>query len=158
MVFKVFRSIGELIEIIERLDKPLDVMVNGFFLAKDSELCSYRGYYYHLCLVPKLESTDYDNNLMNTDDLLKMLKASIGETYTGYKGGEFDMDSDTLLYTAEDSDRTGLQLFKVNIAEHYFRLIGLSEEDIEEDIPIEAKDTCEKGNKIMEDKIEAILR
>ena len=53
---------------------------------------SYRGYYADLALEPSGATT--------AAALLKVLRASLGHEFTGYKGGEFIMDERTPLWCA----------------------------------------------------------
>jgi hypothetical protein len=54
---------------------------------------SYRGYYSDLALDSKDEPT-------TAGELLAILKRALGETYGGYKGGDFVMGADTPLWMA----------------------------------------------------------
>lgn len=58
---------------------------------------SYRGYYDDLAFSPSAASK-------TVAELLKQASAARGETYEGYKGGDFVMDGDTPLWCAGYGD------------------------------------------------------
>lgn len=77
----------ELIDWLEQQDQNAVVPV-GF-----NNPHSYRGDYYSLAFEP---ATDVTFGAM-----LEYAKSALGETYTGYKGGEFEMHEYTDCYIAE---------------------------------------------------------
>lgn len=76
-------------ELISKLEEhpPSQVVTHGF-----SEPHSYRGYYDRLAFEPT------DNTTVG--EMLACCKEALGNTYTGYKGGEYLMDGDTECYIA----------------------------------------------------------
>lgn len=54
---------------------------------------SYRGYYHELAFEPKENTT--------VGDMLRCAREALGETYQGWKGGEYTMSGDTTCYLAE---------------------------------------------------------
>jgi len=89
-----------------RAERSLSQMTLGRFikelesLPKDKEIeniCdphSYRGYYSDL-------SFERKEGTQTVEELLNICKQCLGETFTGYKGGEFYMDEHTPLWIAE---------------------------------------------------------
>lgn len=67
---------------------------------------SYRGYYSDLSFSPDENST--------VGDFLTSCRASLGQTFQGYKGGDFIMKDDTPLWTAS-SGNTGLAIIGVSV-------------------------------------------
>lgn len=68
---------------------PPDAMVkNGFGLPD-----SYRGYYQDIAFEPVEEA--------RIGDMLKYAEKAMGETFTGYKGGEYTMNGYTECWIAE---------------------------------------------------------
>lgn len=53
---------------------------------------SYRGYYERVAFEPTGNTT--------VGNMLAAAKSALGATYTGYKGGEFTMDADSLVHVA----------------------------------------------------------
>ena len=67
-------------ELIEELEKmPKDGVVPFGF----GKPMSYRGYYGDLAFEPVLNA--------KIGDMLEFAKSAMGKTFTGYKGGEFEM-------------------------------------------------------------------
>ena len=87
--------LGELIKALEE-QPPKAALRFDFCDQTPGHLASYRGYYSDLSLVP----SDEPNFALTVEDFLPRLKAAIGDTFTGYKGGEYRMDENTLLWVA----------------------------------------------------------
>ena len=66
---------------------------------------SYRGYYSDLCLNPTSKS-------VTVEQLLPVMKACVGKTFTGWKGGDFVMEDCTPLWIAPEGE-TGLAIVGV---------------------------------------------
>ena len=79
--------LGEMIEVLKEL--PAEYRISPGLC----EPHSYRGYYNCLAFEPCEETT--------AGELLKLAEACNGETFTGYKGGDFNMHKGTRLYVAE---------------------------------------------------------
>ena len=61
-------------------------------------LASYRGFYDHLALG---YTPDHDfPSRVTVDGLLKQLKDALGHTFTGYKGGEYEMRRTTPMWAS----------------------------------------------------------
>lgn len=86
-------TLGALIRKLEAIeDKSLPVAyLDGGY---PDEANSYRGYYSDL-------SFDRTNEAVSVEKFLATAKAALGETFTGYKGGEFKMHDKTPLWCAE---------------------------------------------------------
>lgn len=78
--------LGELIEYLENIDQHL-VVKKGFCNPH-----SYRGHYEELAFQPTENIT--------VGRMLEFAKSALGNTYTGYKGGNFKMDEYTDCYIA----------------------------------------------------------
>lgn len=59
-------------------------------------LASYRGYYDHLAIGWTADFRDWPK----VGDIVKRLKSAIGQTFDGWKGGEYAMDRDTPIWVA----------------------------------------------------------
>jgi hypothetical protein len=77
----------ELIEALEKAD-PAKVVPCGF---KNPH--SYRGYYRDLAFEPALRIT--------AGEMLAAAKSALGQTYQGWKGGDYTMESYTPVWLAE---------------------------------------------------------
>lgn len=79
-------TLGKLIEALEA--KSPDAEVMGF-----ADPHSYRGYYSDLALEPT-------RKLEKVSKLLAIARSAMGETYQGYKGGDYDMGKQTPVWFA----------------------------------------------------------
>lgn len=94
-------TIGKLIEALTMIKQEVpDAEVYfdfcGFF---PTGIDSWRGIYEELALNYKK-----DGEPMSINNFLAMLKQAIGQTFTGYKGGEYTMHADTPLWVANGSE------------------------------------------------------
>ena len=64
---------------------------------------SYRGYYADLAISSRDEPT-------TCGELLEALKASQGQTFTGYKGGDYRMGNDTPLWHSDYGTASGVAI------------------------------------------------
>lgn len=89
-------TLGSMIAILEGI--PATTMV--FFDTGDSPVSvnSYRGYYSDLALSKGTGET------IEAAALLEILRAAVGETFEGYKGGEYVMAASTPLWEAHYGD------------------------------------------------------
>jgi hypothetical protein len=101
-------TLGQLIEAVERKINERegrgdeDAWVHYDFCAfQPTTLGSYRGYYGELALGYQ-ENEDWE--AVTAKKLLPILKAAVGQTFTGYKGGEFTMGLNTPLWVANYSE------------------------------------------------------
>lgn len=72
----------------------LEVMPEGARVANIGCAHSYRGYYSDLAFERKSQGT------RRASALLRECKVALGKKFTGYKGGEFQMNADTPLWIA----------------------------------------------------------
>lgn len=102
-------TLGELITAIRAL--PDESSVTGI----DNSVHSYRGYYERNA-IDRVSSATW-----NAEDLAADLAAEIGKDIHGYKGGDYSVDEDELVYLA-GYDETGpciIGLAETDIAGHY---------------------------------------
>lgn len=92
-------TLGELIGSLE--DLPSDLEVEKGIESPHS----YRGYYTDLAFEPTGEST--------VGEMLKVAKSALHETFTGYKGGEYTMDEDAVIWVSREGS-TGNPVVKVD--------------------------------------------
>lgn len=123
-------TLGQIIEKLESCglkhgDKKEDKQVDyDFGTAIPTKLDSWRGSYNELALGYKLSGYDnIDDHFAQTtaENLLSELKGAIGKTYTGWKGGDFEMDENTPVWVANngDSGNTGI----IDIVDDGWRII-----------------------------------
>jgi hypothetical protein len=101
-------SLGELIEAIEK-HKPEDSVRFDFGACAPDELMSYRGYYHDLAV-------GFSHGAQRgptVAEFVKQLKSAIGDTFTGYKGGEFVMNEHSRIWVANRGDSTDTAIFGV---------------------------------------------
>ena len=76
---------------------------------------SYRGFYSDLSIVPSETPIGSRQKEYTVKDLLDRLKSSIGEEFTGYKGGEFVMQNHTPVWVSEYGCADGLAVKGVEV-------------------------------------------
>lgn len=88
--------LGQLIEKLKTCDPKGVVTIEPFRLIP-ADWDSYRGYYEDLAL-------DYSLHGEKTvETFLKECEACIGKVFTGYKGGDFEMDAATIIWVSKYS-------------------------------------------------------
>lgn len=99
-------TLGEIIATLKRKDQDRSVTF-GFDYSRPSGVSSYRGYYEDLAIGYKrgVECT--------VATLLLMLQDIDGKTLTGWKGGDYVMDSDTVLWMANPGESGGMAIVDV---------------------------------------------
>jgi len=94
----VSSCLGEVIRVLEAYPNKAKVLPIGFGVAM-----SYRGYYEDLAFEPE------ENVTVGVS--LKRAKAALGKTFTGYKGGDFEMTEWTTVWLSRygncDGDAVG---------------------------------------------------
>ncbi|MCW5763595.1 MAG: hypothetical protein KIT88_10175 [Phycisphaeraceae bacterium] len=99
-------TLGELIKHLEvhLSDSPDADVQFDFCGVKPSELYSYRGSYDQIAI------SWTDGSRVMAADFLKELRAAIGKTFTGWKGGGFVMDTDTEIWVDQCGKATGTRI------------------------------------------------
>lgn len=114
-------TLGKLITLLS--SRPLDQeVVFDFCRVQPGHLISWRGVYAMLALTPNFDAFKYDNpryqNPITVRELLAELKAAIGKTFTGYKGGEFTMGEDTFLWVDAMGESTNTAIMGIEDYKH----------------------------------------
>jgi hypothetical protein len=103
-------TLGELIAKLEAKDAAAELAVQYFDQVLGyGNAESYRGYYSDLSIDP------ISGSLGTVADALKDLRAAVGQTFTGYKGGEYKMTNRTLVWVAQWSTCPGLGVTGVEV-------------------------------------------
>jgi hypothetical protein len=110
-------SLGTLIDALTHRPRDEEVRFDFGYMVPQG-LGSYRGYYYHLALGYK------ENATVRVADLLKELRAAVGQTFEGYKGGDFTMSRDTPIWVANYSECPGTTI--VGLADCRFQTVILT--------------------------------
>lgn len=98
-------TLGELIDALKKRDQDHTVRFDFCGLVPTG-IDSYRGYYEDLAL--SWGEWKYgQKEPMNVGSLVTLLEGAVGQTYTGYKGGDFKMDRDTAMWVANCGDSDG---------------------------------------------------
>ena len=94
-------------------------MPNGFH--------SYRGYYEDLQI--DTQTDDWERKV-TVSSFLAELREQVGATYTGWKGGEFTMGKDTVLWVGQSGDATGTMVVGIGYSEwRCYILTQVNQED-----------------------------
>ena len=101
-------TLGELIYELKKYEPKEEVRFDfGYF--EPGAIDSYRGYYEQLAISYR----EFENARMTVGVLLEMCKNALGNTFTGYKGGDYVMSEDTPLWASNRSDATGTAIVGV---------------------------------------------
>lgn len=96
-------TLGNLIDVLEAASDEAVVKFDNEELGHPGDLDSYRGYYSDLAFARS-----------NTPVTVKTLRVDVrdahGAEFTGYKGGEYFMDSDTPLWVSEYGSSSGIAI------------------------------------------------
>ena len=97
--------LGELILKLEAVEKKDLRICFDFEYAFPTHLSSWRGSYCELAI-----SFEFEGNAPTVEEFLKKLNSAIGQTFTGYKGGDFTMGKNTPVWVANygNSGNTGV--------------------------------------------------
>lgn len=107
-------TLGELIEALRAL--PANAMVHGL----DLDVDSYRGYYDRNAIAP--------GPSVNAHDLADTYTKQIGNLTHGYKGGEYSVKADELVYYASYGD-TGPSIIGLEASDDgFYRPVLLAED------------------------------
>lgn len=99
-------NIGQLIDVLERKD-PDKYVEFDFVHFTPRGVHSYRGYYDQLAI-----GYERGGN-MKVGELLTTLRDAVGKTFTGYKGGEYTMFTDTAVWVANNDESGGTAIVDV---------------------------------------------
>ena len=92
-------TLGDMIRLLDRVEKPETTVRFDFGRLKPRELDSYRGYYDQLALGWWESEKD-----VTVAELLVECRKAVGNTFDGYKGGEYKMTLSTPLWVANYGD------------------------------------------------------
>jgi hypothetical protein len=113
-------SLGSLIEALSKIEnKEADVQFDFCYL-RPTKVGSYRGYYDHLALGWSDESvTDKDGKFLrhwpSVQSLIDELKAAIGRTFEGWKGGDYRMTEETPVWVANRGESGGTGIIEIGV-------------------------------------------
>lgn len=108
-------TLGELISTLKRKDPDTHLTLDFVHFKPSGRVHSYRGYYEDLAIGYQ------DGGECKVSDLLKALEAVDGETLYGYKGGEYRMHSDTVVWVANHNESGGTAI--VDVVDDSWRII-----------------------------------
>jgi hypothetical protein len=107
-------TLGAFISALEALDGNREILGVG-------DPISYRGYYSDLAFEPE-EST------APVREVLAKARACMGEVFTGYKGGDFQMGKNTPLWLSEYGVASGLRIMELDATVEPIRLVTAMED------------------------------
>jgi hypothetical protein len=92
-------TLGDLIRLLDQVEKPETPVRFDFARFKPKDLDSYRGYYDQLALGwGEMEKE------RTVEEMLVMCRQAVGNTFEGYKGGLYTMRLSTPLWVANYGD------------------------------------------------------
>lgn len=101
-------TLGKLITALEGVNGDLRVVFDLMDPCSPSEPISYRGYYSDLSFPPS------DDPVM-ASDVLKWARDANGNTFEGYKGGDFTMGAKTPLWASPYGSANGIAIVDVKV-------------------------------------------
>lgn len=101
-------TIGGLIDVLSVVDGKAVVKFDYDHYGYPSNPHSYRGYYSDL-------SFGSSTKKASASSLLKTLKKSVGNKFTGYKGGDFEMDRSTPLWVSNCGFASGIAMVDAKV-------------------------------------------
>jgi hypothetical protein len=111
-------TLGEFIDalqLFETNEEGKDNFVKfDFCYFKPCGICSYRGYYEQLAL-----NYTQERETPTVKSVLEYCKSAIGDTFSGYKGGDYEMDRDTMLWVSNPSEASGTTVCGVSKVGYY---------------------------------------
>lgn len=108
-------TLGELIDKLSELRGDRSVHFDFCGLAP-AHLGSYRGFYDHLSL--RWYAPTHRREAPTVASLLTILRAAVGATFEGYKGGDYRASLQTPLWVDEASAATSTALVGVQVCDH----------------------------------------
>ena len=108
-------TLGEAIEQLAKFPKRYVVAFDTTNLSPHDEM-SYRGYYCDLAF-------DEIDEPRTVEEFAEQLKGALGQKYTGYKGGDFRMDSSTPLWVSAYGDASGIALMSMHVVEDHVVIV-----------------------------------
>jgi hypothetical protein len=110
-------TLGELTRALERCNQDSSTQYDFVYFRPTREVGSWRGVYAQLAI----GYTNENQPPVKVGELVALLKEADGKTFTGYKGGEFTMGRDTLMWVANyrEAGDTGI----VGIRDEGYRVI-----------------------------------
>lgn len=90
-------NMGELIAALEKVPATEKLTLNGAGLG---DIGSYRGYYDEVALEP-------DGKVGTVGEALQRLRLALGSTMTGYKGGDYVIQSSTPVWVSHYGECSG---------------------------------------------------
>lgn len=115
-------TLGQLIDAMNQA--PAHLVVKFDDGSSLGSLSSYRGYYDHLALEP------HDNCPAKTvANCLRRLSNAVGDTFEGYKGGDYRMTRNTPLWCSEWGDASGVMIVGTKVTGDGFVIETWKEEE-----------------------------
>lgn len=114
-------TLGSLIDGLADLDGAMPIVIDRFDSAP-GEFGSYRGYYEQIAFEPSGE-------FGTVAEFSKAAHAANGSTMEGYKGGDYIMHRDTMVWCSSYGLCSGLRLLMLTVVDGRAVLVTQSEDD-----------------------------
>lgn len=103
-----YMTLGDFIEALSKIDRNISIYY-AFGNMIPTYFDSYRGYYEDIAL----GYCEYQGTDPTVGSLLDLAKSSVGEVFTGWKGGDFVMKKDTTLWIANAGCSTSVAVKEI---------------------------------------------
>ena len=109
-------SLGDVIERLQKLDSE-DRVVFDFCNLVPTKLRSWRGSYDELAL-GYVDTGRFDRERVSVNELLEHLRSAVGDTFEGWKGGDYVMDFNTPVWVANPGEAGGTAIVGVEFIDY----------------------------------------
>lgn len=103
-IIKLLQACEAFLQDEENKDRPVLFDFSGYY---PIGFCSWRGSYEEFAIIHNAGHTGHSNDKMTLEVFYNRLKACLGATFTGYKGGDFVMTESTPVWVVVDESNSG---------------------------------------------------
>ncbi len=116
-------GIEDLVRLLYLQDQEKSIYFDFLGFRPTGKVDSYRGYYSDLAI----EFSNGSDSDCTVGELAKVLDNAIGETYEGYKGGEYIMNEDTKVWVSNYGESSGTAI--VGVRDDDWRVLLITEQE-----------------------------
>jgi hypothetical protein len=132
-------TLGELLKKLDSLEteyesydgklEPKSVRFN-FGSLVPTDFASWRGVYAEIALGYGMQGYDGDDKAPTLAEFIEQVRATIGSTYEGWKGGDFTMTEDTPVWIDNPGNYTNTMLVDIQDDKYSVTLLGVQQKEV----------------------------